>query len=442
MVAFSNSIKNYFRQQKALQYRNYRLFVVGQTLSLIGTWIQRMAMLWLIYQLTHSAFLLGVVGFCEQIPIFIIAPFAGVFADKWNKHKALIRIESLAMIQAFILGILTFAGVIRTWQIILLSLCLGTVNAFEVPTRQSFVVEMVNGDKAALTNAIAVNSTVFNLSRLIGPSVAGILIASAGEAWCFMINGLSYGAVTISLILMNVGLSAPLVRRDEHILQKLREGIRFIGSKKIMRNLLWMLAIVSFVNASIRTLAPVFAKNILHGNAKTLGLLMTAAGVGAIIGALYLTNRKSNENMIKIVSSTGLLLGAGMICFAASRILILSLLFISITGFSQMLHTATTNTLLQLYTDDDKRGRVMSFYTMSLQGMMPFGSLLAGFIAGMFSAPWSVAFMGTICLVGTFTLRGDLKRHYEPAGNAMIGTETALKHRNTSSFSKQINKST
>jgi MFS family permease len=415
MAVYFNKIQNYFRQQKAMHYRNYRLFMVGQTLSLIGTWIQRMAMLWLAYQLTHSAFLLGVVGFCEQIPIFIIAPFAGVFADKWNKHKALIRIESLAMLQAFILGILTFAGVIQIWQIILLSLCLGTVNAFEVPTRQSFVVEMVNRDKAAMTNAIALNSTAFNLSRLIGPSVAGILIASAGEAWCFMINAISYGCVVISLIMMHVLFTQPLVKKEEQVLKKLKEGIRYIGTKKIMRNLLWMLAIISFVNASLRTLAPVFAKNILHGNAKTLGLLMSAAGVGAIIGALFLTNRKSNKSMLRIVSFTGLLLGIGMICFAASRILALSLFFIAIAGFSQMLHTATTNTLLQLYTDDDKRGRVMSFYTMSLQGMMPFGSLLSGLVASMLSAPWSVTIMGVICLIGTFALRGDLKYHHASA---------------------------
>lgn len=364
-----------------------------------------MAMMWLVYKLTNSAFLLGVVGFCEQIPIFLIAPFAGVYADRWDKHKALIRIEAFALAQAFLLGLLTLFGLVQIWHIIALSLCLGIINAFEVPMRQSFVVEMVGGDKTALPNAIALNSTVFNLSRLIGPSVAGILIGAVGEGWCFMANALSYAIVLVSLVMMHIPKSVLERAKDVDILNKLKEGIQYVKQNHLMRSLLLLLAIVSFSNASLKTLAPVFAKDVLNGGAQTLGFLMSAAGVGAICGALFLTKRKSTGLLKRIVSFTGILLGTGMICFAISRSLPLSLFFIAIAGFSQMMHTACTNTLLQLYVDDDKRGRVMSFYTVCLQGTMPFGSLLAGVLAGFIGGQWAVAFMGGFCLVSSLFLR-------------------------------------
>ncbi len=401
----NNRIRNYFSEQRALFYRNYRLFMVGQTLSLVGTWIQRMAMMWLVYKLTNSAFLLGVVGFCEQVPIFLIAPFAGVYADRWDKHKALCRIEAFAMGQALLLGILTLLGIVQIWHIIALSLCLGIINAFEVPMRQSFVVEMVEGDKVALPNAIALNSTVFNLSRLIGPAVAGILIGAVGEGWCFMANALSYAIVLGSLLMMRIPKSVLERSKEVDIVNKLKEGIQYVRKNAMMRSLLLLLAIVSFSNASLRTLAPIFAKDILKGDAHTLGFLMSAAGVGAICGALFLTKRKSIGLLKRIVSFTGILLGTGMICFAISRSLPLSLLFIAIAGLSQMMHTACTNTLLQLHVDDDKRGRVMSFYTVCLQGTMPFGSLLAGAIAGIIGGQWAVACMGVFCLLSSLFIR-------------------------------------
>lgn len=398
-------IKEYFLQQKALFHRNYRLFMVGQTLSLIGTWIQRMAMMWLVYQLSHSAFLLGVIGFCEQVPIFLIAPFAGVYADHWNKHKALCWIEALAMLQAFLLGLLTLFGVVQIWQIVLLSLCLGLINAFEVPVRQSFVVEMVDRDKESLQNAIALNSTVFNLSRLIGPSIAGVLISVVGEGWCFMANALSYAIVLTSLLMIRLPVWEIKTGKENNILERLKEGIRYVGRNSMMKSLLILLAIVSFSNASVRTLAPVFAKDILKGGAHTLGFLMSAAGVGAICGALFLTKRKTVVTLKQIVSWTGVLLGVALICFSISHSLILSLVFIAAGGLGQMMHTACTNTLLQLHVDDDKRGRVMSFYTVCLQGTMPFGSLLAGGIAGITGGPWAIAIMGIFCLAGTLLLR-------------------------------------
>ncbi|HEU5365466.1 MAG TPA: MFS transporter, partial [Hanamia sp.] len=233
----NNLIWGYFLQQKALFHRNYRLFMVGQTLSLIGTWIQRMAMMWLVYRLTGSAFLLGLVGFCEQIPIFLIAPFAGVYADRWDKHKALCRIEAFALLQAFLLGLLTLLNVVAIWHIIVLSLFLGVINAFEVPIRQSFVVEMVERDKESLSNAIALNSTVFNLSRLIGPSVAGILISAVGEGWCFMANALSYAIVLGSLLMMRLPKNFITRAKEVQIIKKLKEGIQYVSSNNMMQSL-------------------------------------------------------------------------------------------------------------------------------------------------------------------------------------------------------------
>lgn len=402
--------RRYYLQQRALFYRNYRLFLVGQSLSNIGSWIQRMAMIWLAYTLTKSPLLVGLVGFCEQIPIFVIAPFAGVFADRWDKHKALIRIESMAMLQAAVLGVLTFAGVVHIAHIIILSLCLGVINAFEMPIRQSFVVEMVDRDKNALSNAIAVNSTVFNMSRLIGPSVAGIMINAVGEGWCFMANALSYAIVTVSLLMMHIKLPQEIIERKGKVLQQLKEGVQYIGAHKIMRSLLLLLAVVSFCNASLRTLAPVFAQDILKGNANTLGWLLSAAGIGAITGALFLTKRKKSSILRRIVSFTGFLLGGAMGAFAFSRSLPLSLVFMGFAGLAQMMHTACTNTLLQEHVADDKRGRVMSFYTVCLQGTMPFGSLVSGSIAQYTSGVWSMAIMGAICIVATLIFRDHGQR--------------------------------
>lgn len=401
MSAVRNRFRNYLKQQKALSFRNYRLFVVGQTFSLIGTWIQRMAMMWLVYRMTNSAFLLGLVGFCEQIPILILAPFAGVYADRWNKHKALSRIDTIAMLQALILGILTLFNMVTVWHLVLLSLLLGVINAFEVPVRQSFVVDMVGRDRYSLQNAIALNSTVFNLSRLIGPSVAGILIGSVGEGWCFMANALSYAVVVISLLMMrNIDVVSQIKKQKHQVFTQLREGFQYVRNASTMRSLLVVLAIVSFANASLRTLGSIFAKDVLHGNAGTLGILMSAVGVGAIVGALFLTKNRSGRALKKIVSFTGIFLGISMMAFGASSWLPLSLVFLAFCGLSQMMHTATTNTLLQLNVDDDKRGRVMSFYTVCLQGTMPIGSLVAGSLAGWFGGPWAISIMGLICLLG------------------------------------------
>ena len=409
-IQLSRGLRKYFLQQKALFYGNYRLFLVGQGLSQMGTWIQRIAMMWLAYTLTKSALLLGLVGFCEQIPIFAIAPFAGVFADKWDKHKALIIIDILALVQAFVLGILTFTGVVHIVHIVFLSLFLGVVSAFEVPIRQSFVVEMVNLDKAALPNAIALNSAMFNLSRLIGPSISGILISIVGEAWCFMANALSYAIVVVSLLLMKNLPKSVIIQETGHVFKKLKEGIVYVRQRKVMTNLLLLLAIVSFSNASIQTLSPVFAKNVLGGNSRTLGYLLSGTGIGAIMGAIFLTKSKKTSLLRQIVSFTGILLGSTMICFSMSRWLAVSILFISFAGLAQMMHTACTNTLLQSYVDDDKRGRVMSFYTVCLQGTAPFGYLASGTIAKWVGGPIAMATMGAICVIATLIFRDPPSR--------------------------------
>lgn len=402
----SSFFKDYFRQQKALAHRNYRLFLLGQGMSLIGTWIQRMAMIWLAYQITGSPFLLGLVGFCEQIPIFALAPIAGVYADRWDKHKALEWIELFAMLQAILLGVLTLMDMVNIWHLIALSLTLGVINAFEVPLRQSFVVDMVDRDKAALGNAIAINSTVFNMTRLVGPSIAGILISFVGEGWCFMANGASYGVVLISLIFMKLNLPPVVAEGKPEVWKKLKEGFEYISTHKIMKSLLLMLAVISFSNASLKTLAPIFAEEVLHGDANTLGWLMTAGGVGAIIGAIFLTKNKTTGTLNTIITFTGILLGIGMLGFSGSHVLVFSLFFVAVAGLGQMMHTASTNTLLQLYTHDDKRGRVMSFYTVCLQGTMPFGSLAAGFIAQHVNAQVSMLCMGILCIAATLVFKG------------------------------------
>jgi predicted MFS family arabinose efflux permease len=408
-IQLPSGLRKYFLQQKALLYGNYRLFLVGQGLSQLGTWIQRAAMLWLTYKLTNSKLLVGLVGFCEQIPIFAIAPFAGVFADKWNKHKALIIIDILALLQAFVLGVLTFIGMVHIVHIVILSLFLGVVSAFEVPIRQSFVVEMVNLDKAALPNAIALNSATFNLSRLIGPSISGILII-IGETWCFMLNAVSYAIVVASLLLMRNLPKSEIVRETGHVVEKLKEGIVYVRRRKVMTNLLLLLAIVSFSNASILTLAPIFAKNILGGDSRTFGYLLSGTGIGAILGAVFLTKRKKTSLLRRIVSFTGILLGSSIIFFSLSRWLVISILFLAFAGLAQMMHTACTNTLLQSYVDDDKRGRVMSFYTVCLQGVRPFGSLASGAIAEWTNAPIAMAAMGAMCVIATLIFRDPPSR--------------------------------
>jgi len=382
-----------------MKYKNYRLFVGGQSLSLIGTWIQMVAVIWLVYKMTNSAFILGVVGFSGQIPLFIIAPFAGVIADRWDKKRILLITQSMALVQALILSILVFTQVVMIWHLIALSIFLGIINAFDMPVRQAFVVDMLDNKKQDLGNAIALNSSMVNGARLIGPSIAGILIATVGDGWCFAINCLSYLAVIISLLRMEI-IIIPKKRSQSQVITQLKHGFSYTFGFKPIKYLILLLALVSLIGTPMTLLAPVFAKDFLYGNASTFGFLMSAYGTGALIGAVYLLNKKNVLGLGKLIAFAVMVFGAGMIAFALSRALWLSLIIMMFSGMGMMLHVASTNTLLQTISEENKRGRVMSFYAMAFRGMSPFGSLIGGSLAGLIGAPVTLILGGAGCIIG------------------------------------------
>ena len=384
---------------RALHHRNYRLFFTGQSVSLIGTWMTRIATSWLVYRLTGSALLLGLVGFAGQIPSFLLAPFAGVLIDRWNRHRLLVVTQVLAMLQSAALAALTLAGVINIWHVLFLSLFQGVINAFDMPARQSFVVEMVE-KREDLPNAIALNSSMVNAARLLGPSIGGVIIAAVGEGWCFTLDAISYLAVIASLLLMRLAARAPRVKSLEaNVLHDLREGWAYVAGSPPIRSILLLLALVSLVGMPYTVLMPVFASKILHGGPHTLGFLMAATGVGALTGAIFLANRRSVVGLGRVIPMMSALFGAGLIGFSLSRTLWLSLLLLLVTGIGFMVQMSASNTLLQTLVDDDKRGRVMSFYTMSIMGVTPFGSLMAGGLAHRFGAPHTLLIGGIGCLL-------------------------------------------
>ncbi len=400
---------------RALKFRNYRLFFGGQSLSLIGTWMTRIAMSWLVYRLTGSAFLLGLAGFASQIPTFVLGPFAGVWVDRLDRHRVLVVTQVLSMLQSFALAALALPHRITVAEILWLSVFQGVVNAFDMPARQAFLHQMVER-REDLPNAIALNSSMVNGSRLIGPSLAGLVIAAFGEGWCFLIDGVSYMAVIASLLLMEVRV--PQVRRvAESVGTELREGWRYVTSFPPVRNILLLLALVSFVGMPYTVLMPVFATRVLGGGAHTLGFLMGASGLGALASAAWLASRKSVRGLLRVIPTVAAIFGAGIIAFGFSRWLPLSLVLLLFTGFGMMQQMAASNTILQTVTDEDKRGRVMSYYAMAFQGTMPFGSLLAGWAADRIGAPATLAIGGVLCLAGAawFVSRmGDVRRALRP----------------------------
>lgn len=407
---------------RALSHRNYRLFFSGQSISLIGTWMTRIATSWLVYRLTGSEMLLGVVGFAGQMPSFILAPFAGVLVDRWNRHRLLIATQVLAMIQSIALGILALTGLITIWQIIVLSLLQGIINAFDMPARQAFVVEMVE-KREDLANAIALNSSMVNAARLLGPSIGGIIIAAVGEGWCFMLDGISYLAVIGSLLAMKITPHVTKPGKDSNTFQQLREGWAYTSGFSPIRKILLLLAIVSLVGMPYTVLMPVFANEILHGGPNTLGLLMAASGVGALTGAMFLAARKTVLGLGKFIPLMAGAFGAGLVAFSFSRALWLSLLLMVLTGLGFMVQMAVSNTLLQTIVDEDKRGRVMSFYTMAFMGTAPFGSLLAGSMAEKIGAPHTLMLGGLGCILGALwfanslpALRRDIRPIYVRIG--------------------------
>jgi MFS family permease len=386
----------YFR---ALSHRNYRLFFYGQGLSLIGTWITRVATSWLVYRLTGSAFLLGVVSFAGQIPNFILSPVAGVMADRWNLRRTLVITQIFSMLQSFALAALAFSHVISVRHVIALSVFQGIVNAFDTPARQAFAVDMVEGAQD-LPNAIAINSMMFNAARLVGPMIAGLLIAAAGEGVCFLVDGVSYVAVIGCLLAMRV---TPRAHRPEHgaVWRHLREGVSYTFGFEPIRGLLLLVATASLLGMSYVVLLPMFAREILHGGAHTYGFLASASGVGALAGALYLATRPSVRGLGRVIGWGGILFGAALGAFAFSNTMWLSLLALFAAGFGMMVQNASANTILQTIVHDDKRGRVMSFYALAVLGMAPFGSLIAGSVAAKIGAPWTIFGGGVACIIST-----------------------------------------
>ena len=399
-----NGLKSIFR---SLRYRNYRLFFSGQSLSLIGTWVQRIAIPWLVYRLTDSAFLLGFVGFAGQIPTFILAPFAGVLTDRLNRYHIMIVSQILSMIQALTLALLYFTNTIEVWNVLLLSVIQGCINAFDTPARQSFVIEMVE-DKNDIGNAVALNSSMFNGARLVGPSIAGVLIASLGEGACFLINGISYIFVVISLLLMKVKPQEKKKVKDTNIIKEFKEGFTYTFGFPPIRSIIILLTLISLMGMPFSVLMPIFAKDIFHGGSHIFGFLMGASGVGALIGAAYLASRKSVVGLEKIIPLAAIVFGLGLVSFSLSSSFPLSIILMIITGVGMMMQTACSNTILQTISDNDKRGRVMSFYTMAFMGTAPIGSFLAGSMASMIGAPATLLIGGIACVIGALVFAQKL----------------------------------
>jgi len=391
---------------RALQYRNFQLFFSGQLISLIGTWMQTVAQAWLVYRLTGSSVLLGGIGFCSQIPVFLLAPVGGIVADRYNRRKVVIATQTSAMLLALALAALTLTGTVRIRYIFVLAALLGTVNAFDIPARQAFIVKMVG--QTDLMNAIALNSSMFNASRIIGPAIAGILVARIGEGWCFFGNGASYLAVIAGLLLMRVApQEAP---PPDSPLRRLAEGFRYVAGNLPVRSLLGLLAVVSLTGMPYTVLMPIFADRILHGGATTLGSLMGATGVGAMAGALLLATRRNLQGYGRGIAAAAALFGTCVAAFSFSRAYWLSMAILALAGFSMMVQMAATNTLIQSMVPDRLRGRVMSIYSMMFMGMAPFGSLLAGWAAARIGPPATVAAGGLVCMLGAAVFTAILPR--------------------------------
>jgi MFS family permease len=383
---------------RALRHRNFRLFFCGQSVSLIGSWMTRLATSWLVYRLTGSSLLLGVVTFAGQIPTFLLGPVAGVWADRWERRRVLLVTQLLAAVQSLLLAGLTLSGHVTVWEIVWLSVLQGLVNAFDMPARQSFLVQMVEG-RTDLSNAIALNSTMVNGARLLGPALAGMIIAAVGEGYCFLIDGVSYFAVIASLLAMRV--EGPAVARPTtSVVVQLKEGWSYVAGFAPIRTVLLLFAMVSFMGVPYTVLMPVFATKILHGGSNTLGFLMGAAGVGSLGAAVGLAVRKSVRGLYRVIPAVAAVFGGGLIAFSFSRNFWVSLALMAVTGFGMMQFAAASNTVIQTIVDEDKRGRVMSYYMMAYMGASPFGSLLAGALAPAAGAPGAVLVCGLGCVAG------------------------------------------
>ncbi len=382
---------------RALKHRNFQLFFGGQLISVTGTWMQTVALSWLVYRLTGSSLWLGTVGFASQIPVFLVAPLGGTMADRHNRQRIVIGTQTASMVLAFLLAALTLTGKVQVWHILVLATSLGVANAFDVPARQAFLVDMVG--KEDLMNAIALNSSMFNGARIVGPAVAGILVAMIGEGWCFFANAVSYIAVIVGLMMMQV--RRPFQKPPSGSpLTQIVEGFRFVGHTRPIRAILLLLGLISLVAMPYTVLMPVFADRILHGGARGLGVLMSATGVGALLAALTLASRTGVRGLGRWVAYSCGGFGAALVLFAFSRSFWLSTALLVPAGFCMMLQMASSNTLIQTMVPDHLRGRVMSVYSMMFMGMAPFGALMGGALAHRLGAPLTVAMGGVACVGG------------------------------------------
>ena len=393
---------------RALQHRNFKLFFFGQSISVIGTWMTRLATSWLVYRLTNSALLLGIVSFAGQIVSFLLGPFAGVWVERLDRRKLLLWTQAAAAVQSLALAALTLAHVITLWEIIALSALQGLINAFDMPGRQSFLVQMVE-DRSDLANAIAINSSMANGARLVGPAIAGMVIAVVGEGWCFLIDGISYFAVIASLVMMRI---KPLdVRRTTlTMVEQMREGWDYVRTFRPIRTILILFALTSLMGYPYSVLLPVFAGSVLHGGAHTLGWLTGASGVGALASALSLAVRKSVVGLTRMVEAATLMLGGALILFGLSHTLWWSLVLMVLVGFGLMQCASASNTIIQALVTEDKRARVMSYYTMAFFGAAPFGSLMAGILAHKIGAPYTVMISGVLSIAGSLWFAFELPK--------------------------------
>src|SRR5437899_2341450 len=390
---------------RAFRHRNYRLYFFGQIISLTGTWMQSVGQSWLVYRLTGSASMLGIVGFASQFPVFLLAPVGGSFADSHPRRRSVIVVQVSAMLLAVLLAALTFTNRIQSWHIVLFATLLRALRAFDGPIRQAFVVEMVGRDD--LMNAIALNSSMMNGARIIGPAVAGVLVAAVGEGWCFLLNGVSFIAVIVGLILMNVGNRPPGEHRGSRV-SAIIEGFHFVLRTHAIRDLLILLGLMSVMGMPYTVLMPIFADEIFNGGAKGLGLLMGSSGIGALAGALLLAGRQNVRGLGKWVMLSCGGFGVSLVLFALSRNFWISTLLLLPVGFTMMVQMASSNTLIQSMVPDRLRGRVMAVYSMMFVGMAPFGALLAGVLAHQFGAPVTVAIGGIVCIAGALVFRSHL----------------------------------
>ena len=398
---------------RALRHRNYRLFFLGQSISLVGTWMSRIATAWLVWRLTHSPAMLGLIGFAGQLPTLLFASVAGVWVDRLNRHRLLVATQILAMLQSFALAALVLTDAVEVWEIFALQMFQGLINAFDMPTRQSLLIDLIE-DKTDLSNAVALNSSMVNATRLIGPSVAGVLIAWVGEGWCFLADGVSYLAVIGTLLAMQVSLR-PGIRTGKRVLHDLRDGLRYAFEFTPIRAILMLLALLGLAGIPYRVLMPMIASQTLHGDAHTLGFLMGAMGVGALFGALYLASRTSVLGLGRLIPYAATTFGIGLIGVGLSRWYPLSLLLMVVTGFGFMVHLAASNTLIQTLVREEMRGRVMALYTMAFMGMATFGSLLAGAVAVYMGAPRTLMAGGFVCILGAVVFHYKLPALREQA---------------------------